>query len=242
MRSRHAGRWIIESSKKICVIIPAFNEQDSILEVVRSLKSEHPDFTIVVINDCSTDKTENVAKSSGAEVISLTNNLGIGGAVQTGMLYAMKEKFDIAVQFDGDGQHLAHEIQKIIEPLVYGRADLVIGSRWLDGNRFESNKSRRIGSLILCRLVSWKSQIKFTDVTSGFRAFNKDSINLFSASYPKDFAEITAILSAHENRLRVVEVPVEMKKRMHGTSSIHLFASIYYMIMEIFIIIFFGKI
>ena len=221
----------------VCFLIPAFNEEKSLPFIIDSLKFNYPKSTIVVVNDESTDSTLLVAKAMKVVVLDLVNNLGIGGAVQTGLLFAQKNNFDITVQIDGDGQHIVEEISKLIQPLDDDIADYVIGSRWLNDVEFNSSKSRRFGIALLSKLVSYKSGSRFTDVTSGFRAMNNDVLNLLANDYSKDFPEIGAILKISNSSHRVLEVSTKMLNREHGKSSITKLKSIYYMTMEIITIL-----
>ncbi|MCX7974792.1 MAG: glycosyltransferase family 2 protein [Candidatus Aminicenantes bacterium] len=216
--------------KKIA-IIPAFNEERNIEGVILSLRQYQPDFDIVVINDGSTDETSTIARKTGqAVIIDLPANVGIGGAVQTGFLYSLRKNYDLAIQIDGDGQHEASEIQKIIEPILTNQADMVIGSRFLLPSKYRSTWLRRLGIKIFSLLNLIFLGEKFTDSTSGFRAFNRRAIEILSREYPDDFPEPEAIFLLKKKGLRIVEVPVSMKIRQSGKSSLTFFRSIYYMI------------
>jgi glycosyltransferase involved in cell wall biosynthesis len=218
---------------KICVIVPAYNEQENIAPVLQDIHNANENYTAVVIDDGSTDFTAKTAFKTGmAKVISLPHNLGIGGAVQTGLKYAERNDFDIAVQFDGDGQHIATEIQKLLEPLLEKEADAVIGSRFLHKNQlgFRSTFMRRIGIKIfeiICRIFIGK---RISDCTSGFRAYNRKTLELLASNYPTDFPEPEAVILLSQNKFRIKEVAVEMKERTHGMSSIDGLKSIYYMV------------
>ncbi|MDR2579460.1 MAG: glycosyltransferase family 2 protein [Fibromonadaceae bacterium] len=218
---------------RVCVIVPAYNEQGNIASTLQDIRNANKDFVIAVINDGSTDCTAKVASKEGiAKVISLPCNLGIGGAVQTGFKYANENNFDIAIQFDGDGQHIAAEIQKLLEPLLQCEADAVIGSRFLHKNQqgFRSTFMRRIGIKIfeiICRVFIRK---RISDCTSGFRAYNKKAIEMLASNYPTDFPEPEAIILLGKNHFRIKEVAVEMRERIHGKSSIGGLKSAYYMI------------
>lgn len=213
----------------MCFIVPAFNESASIGSVVTDLLSLYPSSSVLVIDDNSSDETSKVAIKFGAKVIRLSNNLGIGGAVQTGLIFARDMNYEIAVQFDGDGQHLASEVSCLINPILDLSADYVVGSRWIVDKGFKSSKSRRVGIRLLSILLSKKIDQRLTDVTSGFRAMNKKTIELFSNEYSKDFPEIDAIMTAKNHSIVIKEVPVQMKERAHGASSISKISSIYYM-------------
>jgi len=215
---------------RIAAIIPAYNEADAVGTVVEELRNDAPSATPIVVNDCSTDTTADVVRSTDAVLLSLPQNLGIGGAVQTGLKYARDNKFDIAVQIDGDGQHIAAEIEKIAAPIVDGQADVVIGSRFLDNKSFRSTAARRVGINLISMVNSMLVGQKITDNTSGFRAFNRRAIEFLAVHYPQDYPEPVAVVELFRNRFRMVEVPVEMRERTSGESSIGSLSAIYYMI------------
>ncbi|NPV38352.1 hypothetical protein BREVNS_0800 [Brevinematales bacterium NS] len=217
---------------KVLVIVPAYNEEEAIGKVIDDLHTHVPDFDVLVVSDGSRDHTARIAKEKGALVVELPTNLGIGGAVQTGLKYAHRYGYDVAIQFDGDGQHLASEIDKLLGPLHEGRADAVIGSRFLPGQKssFQSTIGRRIGIWFFEVLNSLLIRQWITDNTSGFRAYNKDVIDFMVYNYPTDYPEPEAVILLGRNRFRIVEVPVEMRERMGGHSSIFGWRSAYYMI------------
>ena len=219
---------------RILVIIPAYNESAAIEKVVSDLLAAKKSFPFecdyVVINDGSCDRTEHVIEDGNMNAITLSVNLGIGGAVQTGYIYARQLGYDAAVQLDGDGQHLPAYIPKLIEPLEKGEADLVIGSRFLGGSAFQSSSMRRCGIRFLSGVIRLITGRRIMDVTSGFRAVNKRGTELFANDYAKDFPEPEGIVRALRNGLTLKEVPVEMAKRATGESSIGLLKSVYYMI------------
>ena len=209
-------------------IVPAFNEDQAIGRVIDEIRAVDPGLKILVVDDGSTDGTSAVARARGVEVLRLPFNLGIGGAVQTGYLYAMEHGFEIAVQIDGDGQHDPAQLELLLAPILAGTADLVVGSRFAAG-RHPAAFSRRAGIRVLAGLVSLLARERFTDTTSGFRALNRRAIALFAADYPHDYPEVEAVLMAARNRLRLVEVPVKMRRRETGRSSITAARSFYYM-------------
>jgi len=216
--------------KKIA-IIPAFNEEKNIEKVILSVKQWQPDFDIVVINDGSVDLTSKVARQTKqAVVIDLPANIGIGGAVQTGFIYSRRKNYDLTVQIDGDGQHDAAEIEKLIEPILTRKADMVIGSRFLSQSKYKGTIWRRLGIKIFTLLNLIFLREKITDSTSGFRAFNRRAIEILSQDYPDDFPEPEIIFFLKKKGLKVMEVPVSMNFRQAGRSSLTLFKSIYYMI------------
>jgi glycosyltransferase involved in cell wall biosynthesis len=214
---------------KILAIVPAFNEEQGIHHVVEQFKNVD-NVDILVINDCSKDKTSTVCREFGLNVIDLPTNLGIGGAVQTGYKYALQKGYDIAIQVDGDGQHNPSYIEDLIEPILVGKADLVIGSRYLEHEGFQSSFMRRMGINYFSFLIKFLQKKKITDPTSGFRAANKTVIELFSNRYPIDYPEPESIVYLLRNNYRVQEVPVVMNERVGGESSIRAFKTVYYMI------------
>ncbi|WP_088229004.1 glycosyltransferase family 2 protein [Desulfosporosinus sp. FKB] len=215
--------------QRILAIVPALNEARNIGAVVDNLKKVSSWLDVLVIDDGSTDQTAEVARSHGANVISLPVNLGIGGAVQTGFLYAVKNHYDVALQVDGDGQHRAEEIQKLIEPILRDRADVTIGSRFLSKTAYKSSWSRRMGIYLLSKTIQSVVRRKYTDPTSGFRAYNQKALRMVSAHYSTDYPEPDAIVTLIKNGVRVIEVSVEMDARISGNSSITPFKSGYYM-------------
>ncbi len=214
---------------RICVVVPAFNESRSIARVVERLCLSLPDAHVIVVNDGSQDDTARRALRAGATVISLPVNLGIGGAVQVGYRYALRNGFDIAIQVDGDDQHDPSEIERLLAPIHEGRAEMTVGSRWLGRGDYAATKGRRVAMRFLARLVGWRTGATFTDTTSGFRAVGVEGIELFARTYPTDFPEVESLVLASRNGLRLEEVPVRMSPRGHGQSSITGFRSAYYM-------------
>lgn len=214
---------------KILIIIPAFNEEDSILDTVRTIQERRYDY--IVINDGSTDSTLDVCHTHHLNVLDLPINLGIGGAIQAGHKYAKEHQYDIDIQFDGDGQHDSSYIAELIHAVEHG-ANLVIGSRFIDTDTssFKSTFMRRIGIRWLSGLIRLTAGKRITDPTSGFRACDKKAIDLFCDSYPIDYPEPESIVEALKHGLSVKEVPVEMNERTGGTSSIKALASVYYII------------
>ena len=215
---------------KILIMIPAYNEELNIERVVNNLIDNFPQYDYVVINDGSTDRTEEILKKRHYNFVSLPANLGIGGAIQTGYLYAYRHGYDIAVQLDGDGQHDPKYIKDVIQPIQDDRADYVVGSRFVTGEGFQSTGARRTGIRFLSGLIQLLCSQKVRDVTSGFRAVRWQSIRAFSAHYPTDYPEPEAIMDAAMRRERIAEVPVVMRERLHGASSIRIRQSFYYMI------------
>ena len=215
---------------KVLIIIPAYNEAENIEKVVNNLIQNYPQYDYVIVNDGSSDETEEICCKNGYQVLNLPLNLGIGGAVQTGYRYALKNHYDIAIQIDGDGQHDIAYVEKLIEPISSGEADITIGSRFLEKEGFQSSATRRMGISFLSGLIHLLCFKKVKDVTSGFRAVNADFIEIYAENYPGDYPEPEAIVAAIMHRGRIKEVPVIMKERMAGSSSINLKRSIYYMI------------
>ena len=212
-------------------IVPALNEEGSIGRVIDELRAFDPGLEIVVVDDGSIDRTREVAESRGAHVLKLPFNLGIGGAVQTGFRYAWEHGFDVAVRVDGDGQHDASELDRVLEPVLAGEADIAVGSRFAGpSNGYRSSRSRRIGIRILAAIVSALTRQRITDPTSGFQAVNRVGIRLFAADYPHDYPEAEATVMVFKHRLRVREVPIAMRPREAGRSSITVVRSVYYMV------------
>jgi glycosyltransferase involved in cell wall biosynthesis len=211
-------------------IVPAYNEAEAIESVVEELRAFDPDLEVVVIDDGSVDGTSTRAEKLGVEVVRLPFNVGIGGAMQTGYQYAREHGFDLAIQVDGDGQHDPWEIATLIEPILDGRADMAVGTRFAGETGYRAPFARRIGIQLFARFVSLIVRQRVTDTTSGFRAVNRSGIALFASDYPHDYPEVETTVLVHQHRLRMVEVPVAMRTRATGRSSITLFQSIYYTI------------
>ena len=210
-------------------IVPGYNEAHSIAGVVAELRATQPEFEIVVVDDGSTDETAAVARRAGAEVVQLPFNLGIGGAVQTGIEWARRRGCDLAVQVDGDGQHDPGQIDRLLHPILAGNADVVVGTRFAGEGMYRPSVARRIGIGVFAGLVSLIVRQRVTDTTSGFRAMNVRAIELFADEYPYDYPEVEATVLIFRHRLRLVEVPVTMRQRAAGRSSITVFRSLYYM-------------
>jgi glycosyltransferase involved in cell wall biosynthesis len=223
----------------VLIIVPSYNEADNILTVLQSLHEMNSSWDILVINDCSTDDTAKIVESSNlAILVSLPYNLGIGGAVQTGFKYAARKGYDIAVQFDGDGQHQACEIRKILEPIISNQAEVVIGSRFLENhNGWKSTRMRRIGIKIFDIITFLLIRQRFTDNTSGFRAYNKRAIQFLARSYSVDYPEPETIVVLKKNGFILREVAASMQERRGGDSSIMGLYSIYYMVKVILAVI-----
>lgn len=216
--------------EKCLVIIPAYNEAENIEQVVKHMVEYAPQYDYLVINDGSTDNTLKVCENARFSYLDLPINMGIGGAVQAGYIYACKRGYDIAVQMDGDGQHDIAYLEELLQPILEDKADIVIGSRFLKKEGFQSSASRRLGINILSMLIKLMTGQKIMDVTSGYRAVNRRFIEIYSRDYPTDYPEPEAIVAAIMHRGRIVEMPVQMKAREGGTSSITFKKSVYYMI------------
>lgn len=218
----------MKTNPKVIVVIPAFNESESILKTVGAVEACGYDY--VVINDGSNDDTLKICLEHGINVVDLPQNLGIGGAVQTGHKYALKYGYDIDVQVDGDGQHDPAFIASLVELISEG-SDLVIGSRFLgNASGFQSTLMRRVGKTWLSSCLKVLTGKKITDPTSGFRACGGRAIDLFAQDYPIDYPEPESIAVALRKGLTVSEVPVVMRERQGGRSSIGALSSVYYMI------------
>lgn len=215
---------------KTLIIIPAYNEEDSIEKVVDNLIENYPEYDYLVINDGSCDHTFDVCKKRGYEVIDLSVNLGIGGAVQAGYRYARRGDYDIAVQMDGDGQHDPAYLREMIEIIEKKEADEVIGSRFITKEGFQSTSSRRAGINILSTLGWLLTGVRVRDITSGYRVVNRKLINVFASDYPGDYPEPEAMVISAINGCTIKEYPVIMREREAGKSSINVKKSVYYML------------
>jgi glycosyltransferase involved in cell wall biosynthesis len=217
---------------RFLAVVPAYNEGGSVAEVVRALHEDAPRFDVVVVDDGSTDDTARRAAAAGAAVVSLPFNLGIGGAVQTGFLYGLQHDYDYVAQVDGDGQHEAVELDKLVsaagsDPLI----DVVCGSRFLSSeHRYPAPISRRTGVHLFSFALRLMLREPVSDPTSGFRLYNRRAIALFARDYPHDYPEVEAILMMRQHHLRMTEIPVRMQLRGAGQSSITKSRSLYYMI------------
>lgn len=223
--------------KKILLIVPAYNEEANILKVYKQIttycnKKGNMKYDVIVINDGSTDKTENILLINKIPHIKLIHNLGIGGAVQTGYKYAYDNEYDIAVQFDGDGQHDINCVLDIIKPIIDGKADFTIGSRFIDNksSEFKSTFSRQVGIKVISNFIKIVTGKKVYDTTSGFRACSKEIIKDFSISYPLEYPEPITTTELLKKKYKLIEIPVNMNERKGGTSSIKTWRNIYYMI------------
>lgn len=216
--------------ERVLVIIPAYNEAENIVHVVRHMMEQAPQYDYLVVNDGSTDNTLKLCRQENFHYLDLPINLGIGGAVQAGYVYAYKNDYDIAVQMDGDGQHDIAYLEELLAPISRNEADVVIGSRFLKKEGFQSSASRRMGINILSALIWLTTGKKIMDVTSGYRAVNRKFIEIYARDYPTDYPEPEAIVTAVMHRGKVMEAPVQMKAREGGKSSITFRKSIYYMI------------
>jgi glycosyltransferase involved in cell wall biosynthesis len=220
-------------SYKILIILPCFNEEQSIggiLEQLNKLTIPNCELVPLPVNDGSTDNTISEIKKLTSTFLDLPKNLGIGGAVQSGLKYAHENNFDIAVQMDGDGQHPPLELIKIIMPILNNETDLCIGSRFIDKEGFQSSFLRRAGIKFLSGLIKFKCGQRVLDCTSGYRAFNKNAIAEFVKYYPKKYPEPESALYLIKKGFKVKEVPVLMDARVTGSSSISGWRGIYYML------------
>lgn len=214
-------------------IVPAHNEAEAISSTIASIHRWAPDFDVVVVDDGSTDRTGELAAAAGAKVLRMPYNLGIGGAMQAGYIYAKESGYAVAVQVDGDGQHDARQIRDLLTCLEASPdLNMVTGSRFLDpdGGGYRSSAARRIGIRIFARLLSAITGQRVTDPTSGFRITDRRGIELFATDYPIDYPEVEAIVLMHAHRLRSCEIPVVMEPRLSGKSAISSFQSVYYMV------------
>ncbi len=215
---------------KILVIIPAYNEEASIGRVIEEVRKHLSEADILVVNDGSSDFTSSAARKKEALVLDLPYNLGIGGAVQTGCRYAFQHGYEFALRLDGDGQHHPQEGAKVLSPLLKGEADIVVGSRFISKEGYKSTFLRRMGIRFFSLLIRLITGGNIKDPTSGFNGMNKKGIELVSTKYSADYPEVEALIIARKRGLRIKEVPVIMKRRKKGKSSIDYLEAIYYMI------------
>lgn len=212
------------------IIIPAYNEEKSIVNTVNYIMEVHPEMDYLIVNDGSTDNTEKICKENGFQFITLPINQGIGGAVQSGYRYALQNDYDIAIQMDGDGQHDPKYLDQMIAPIVENKANAVIGSRFITKEGFQSSGSRRFGISILSSLIFICTGKRIKDVTSGYRAVDRTLIKIYTDNYSRDYPEPEAIVTALVHGMKIQEVPVIMRERMAGVSSINLKKAVYYMV------------
>lgn len=215
---------------KSIVIIPAYNEEKSIEKTVADIRENAPEFDYVIVNDCSRDNTLKVCTDKGMHVLNLPINLGIGGAVQTGYLYAYKNGYDFAVQFDGDGQHDAKFLHEMRDYMIEHKLNMLIGSRFIEKEGFQSSGIRRFGIRYFSGLIKLMTKAKITDPTSGMRMVNREIIGIYADSYPKDYPEPESVVAILNMGKTVGEYPVVMRERTEGTSSISPLRSVYYMV------------
>ena len=220
----------MRSEKKTLVIVPAFNEAGSIEQVVEGVREHLPQADILVVNDGSVDSTSEKARRSGAVVIDLPFNLGIGGAVQAGYQYASERGYDVAIQVDGDGQHDPREIPKLLDVLEKKEADMAIGSRFIGESFYKGSTMRRAGISVLAQAISLMTGQRVTDPTSGFRAANRKAIHLFARHYPQDYPEPEVLVLLRRCGMKIKEVPATVYRRESGESSITKIRAVYYML------------
>lgn len=227
---------------RIAAIVPAYNEEEAIASVVNDINSLAEStqllIDVIVVNDCSKDSTAEVISKLNCIALNLPINLGIGGAVQTGFKYALENDYDYAIQIDGDGQHPASEIPKIVNMAIDNDYDVVIGSRFISKEGFQSSAIRRMGINYFKWLNRFMIGTVVNDSTSGFRLINRKVLKIVAEYYPDEYPEPEAIIMYSLNNLKIGEVPVTMKERQGGVSSIGTFASIYYMLKVTLAIIF----
>ncbi|GHU40903.1 putative glycosyl transferase [Clostridia bacterium] len=214
---------------KKLIIIPAYNESESIYHTVMDIKEKAPDFDYIIVNDCSKDNTKQILREHRFPYLDLPINQGIGGAVQSGYLYALENGYDLAVQVDGDGQHDPSFLGEMVKAMEREGADLVIGSRFLEKEGFQSSFSRRLGIRYFTFLIKLCTGKRITDPTSGLRMAGKEAMAFFAKEYPRDYPEPESIVDVLSRKMKVVELPVLMRERGGGVSSIRIGNSIYYM-------------
>ena len=220
----------MSDGSRTLVIVPAHNEAEALGDVLQELRQHAPGYAVVVINDGSTDATGRIAREAGCAVVDLSVNLGIGGAVQTGFKYALERGYDVAVQFDADGQHPAEQIGALVAPVRAGECEMSIGSRFLGGDEYEGSAWRRLGTRFLSWACGRVTGQRITDATSGFRAFGPRALRYLASYYPADYPEPEAIVLLKRRGLPMQEVPVRMRPRQAGRSSISGLGAVYYML------------
>lgn len=242
-------KYLFEGSiyvNRIILIIPAYNEQDSILKTTKTIDEYNMNSKIrldyIVINDGSNDSTEKILINNKIPHIKSVQNLGIGGAVQTGYKYALENGYDIAIQFDGDGQHNVTYVNDLCKPIVDGKANMTIGSRFVEGStsEFKSTKARQIGIKLISGFIKFFTGKKLYDVTSGFRAIDKSLIEQFAFNYPLEYPEPISTTHILKQGKSITEVPVEMNERNGGVSSIRSWKNVYYMVNVLLSIVIIG--
>ena len=220
----------MQTKAKILVLIPCYNEEANIVKTVERLRELCPGVDYLVINDCSTDRSAALLKENGYEYLELPVNLGIGGGIQCGYVYAASNGYDVTVQMDGDGQHDPAYLMNIVEPVLNGELDMCIGSRFIRHEGFQTSFMRRVGIRFLSAMIFVLCGQRLLDVTSGFRATGPAMTEYFAQNYAADYPEPESNLAACLAGFRVGEVPVIMRERQGGVSSISSFKSAYYMI------------
>ena len=220
----------MELTDKVLVVIPAYNEEANIETVVEELVSKCPDLDYIVVNDGSRDQTAKICREKGYNLLDLPVNLGLAGCFQAGMKYAWNKGYGYAIQFDGDGQHDAAYLERMAQELAETESDMVIGSRFIEKEGFQSSGLRRIGIRYFSVLIWMLTGRKVTDPTSGMRMVNRDVMQIYAGSYPKDYPEPESVMAVLRMGKKVTEIPVVMKERREGISSIGGFRSVYYMI------------
>lgn len=226
----------MKKNPKVLLIIPAYNEEKNILTVYKNIcdynKKAKTKLDVVFINDGSVDATEKILCENKINHIRLIQNLGIGGAVQTGYKYALYNDYDIAIQFDGDGQHNVNYVEALIKPILEENVDMAIGSRFIDSSssEFKSSFLRRVGIKLISSCIHFKTRVRIYDTTSGFRASNKNAIAMFAIHYPLEYPEPISSVDVILSGMKIKEVPVSMNERLAGKSSINSWKNVYYMV------------
>jgi glycosyltransferase involved in cell wall biosynthesis len=213
---------------RVLAIVPAFQEEDAIAQVVVELRKAQPALDVVVIDDCSRDATGSRAREAGARVLTLPVNLGIGGAVQTGFKYAVARGYDAVVQVDGDGQHDPAQLGRILQPLREHAAQVVIGSRFLDDTGYRASPVRRLGMRLFGAVVRAATGQRITDTTSGFRALDRQAFSFLARNYPVDFPDAETLVLLRRAGFELLEVSVRMRPRVSGRSSTTPLRALYY--------------
>jgi len=227
----------VDRRPRTLVIIPAYNEESNLAGIIREVREKAPWVDILVLDDGSEDNTAGIARELGVAVVSHAFNLGIGGAVQTGFKIARMWNYDVAIQIDGDGQHDPLFISRLVRPIVGENADISVGSRFLKNKKVDGSFVRHIGIHFFSRLATLITGTRITDCSSGFRALNRDAMELFSDEYPVDFPDAEALIIASRAGLKIGEVPVQFRSRKGGKSSLYFWRFLWYPIKEGFSIL-----
>lgn len=227
------------------IIIPAYNEEENIRQVLTEVARHNPSLDVLVVNDHSRDRTSFLVREMGAQVMDLPCNLGYGGAVQAGFRYARELQYDFCIQLDGDGQHDPSFIPRLVQEITRSETDVVLGSRFLGKAEYHIPAIRRLGMRFFGAIVSLTTGKKVTDPTTGYQALNARAIRFFASdNYPTDYPDADTLIVLNYAGFNVKEVPVVMRQRMAGVSMHANWKTIYYvfkMCLAIFVVLLRGR-